>query len=189
MLPSARTKRKRHEGTVLFRNRQQNDKYDQVQEGKKDHEPYDPGKFPLECLLFAHWRTQLISCGRTFSGHKAHRNTQAHWRREGGAAHFQEQRRVARFAEDPFLARFWRSSRLFERNGVKPDKTGTDRTADGFVPAPSLCCCSPGGDRYIISWSHRSLVVLAGALPAFSKKMFSSLLALHVAVQRNYCII
>ncbi len=155
MLPSARTKRRRHEGTVLFWNRQQNDKYDQMQEGKKDHEPYDPGKFPLECLLFAHWRTHL---------------------------------RVARFAEDPFLARFWRSNRLFERNGVKPDKTGTDRTADGFVPAPSLYCCSPGGDRYIISWSHRSLVVLAGALPAFSKKI-SSLLALHVAVQRNYCII
>ncbi len=162
MLPSARTKRRRHEGTVLFWNRQQNDKYDQMQEGKKDHEPYDPGKFPLECLLFAHWRTHLISCGRTFSSHKTHCNAQAHWRAYGGAAHFHEQRRVARFAEDPFLARFWRSNRLFERNGVKPDKTGTDRTAD--------------------------VVVLAGALPAFSKKI-SSLLALHVAVQRNYCII
>ena len=170
MLPSARTKRRRHEGTVLFWNRQQNDKYDQVQEGKKDHEPYGPGEFPLERLPFAHRCTQLISCGRTFSGHKAHRNAQARWRAYGGAAHFKEQRLVARFAEDPFLARFWRSNRLFERNGVKPDKTRTDRTADGFVPAPSLSCCSPGGDQYIISWSHRSLVVLAGRTAGFQQE-------------------
>jgi len=59
---------------------------------------------------------------------------------------------VARFAENPFVARFWHPNRFFKRNGVKPDQIRTDRTAYGFVPATSLSCISPGGDRYIISW-------------------------------------
>ena len=134
--------------------RQQNDQYDQVQEGKQDQQPHDPGKFPLEYLLFAKRCTHMISFGRTFSGHKTHSNAQAHWRIYGGATHFHEQRLLAWFTENPFLARFWRSNRLFEHNGVQPDKPRTDGTAYGFVPAPSLSCCSPGGDRYIISWSH-----------------------------------
>src|SRR5258708_40284293 len=151
-----------------------NDKLSQVQEGKKDQQPHEPGEFSLECPLFANNR---ISFGRTFGSHKTHSNAQARWRTYGGVAHFQEQRLVARFAEHPFVARFWRSNRLFERNGVKPDKTRTDRTAYGFVPAPSLSCFSPGGNRYIISWHHnfvRSLF-LAGALQGFSRKDTSSL--------------
>src|SRR5712692_1856835 len=42
--------------------------------------------------------------------------------------------------------------RLFDRNRVKPDQTRTDRTADGLVPASSLSCCSPLGERDIIFW-------------------------------------
>src|SRR6266571_6502973 len=109
----------------------------------------------------------------------------------GGAAHFHEQCLVARLAENPFAARFWRSNRLFEHNGVKPDKTRTDRTAYAFVPAPSLSCFSPGGDRYIISWHQHFVRLLSfpGALPGFSSREISSLLALHFAVQHNYCTI
>ena len=175
------------EGTALFRYRQQNDKYGHVQEGKKDQQPHEPGKFSLEFPLFAH----MISFRRTFGGHKTHSNAQARWRTYGGAAHFHEQRLVARFAEHPFVTRFWRFNRLFVRNGVKPDKTRTDRTAYGFVPAPSLSCFSPGGDRSIISWHHhfgRSLSFPV-ALPGFSRKQISSLFALHAAVQHKYCTI
>jgi hypothetical protein len=175
------------EGTALFRYRQQNDKYGHVQEGKKDQQPHEPGKFSLEFPLFAH----MISFRRTFGGYKTHSNAQARWRTYGGAAHFHEQRLVARFAEHPFVTRFWRFNRLFVRNGVKPDKARTDRTAYGFVPAPSLSCFSPGGDRSIISWHHhfgRSLSFPV-ALPGFSRKQISSLFALHAAVQHKYCTI
>jgi len=176
-------------GTVLFRYRQQNDKYDHVQEGKKDQQPHEPGEFSLEFPLFANNR---ISFGRTFGSHKTHSNAQARWRTYGGVAHFQEQRLVARFAEHPFAARFWRPNRLFEHNGVKPDKARTDRTAYGFVPAPSLSCCSPGGDRSIISWHHhfgRSLS-FPGALPGFSRKQISFLarVTLRCPVQVLYHI-
>jgi len=171
--------------------RQQNDQYDQVQEGKQDQQPHDPGKFPLEYLLFAKRSSHMISFGRTFSGHKTHSNAQAHWRIYGGATHFHEQRLLAWFTENPFLARCWRSNRLFEHNWVQPDKPRTDRTAYGFVPAPSLSCCSPGGDRYIISWSHYFVraLTLPGALPDFSRKETSALLALHFPVQHHYCTI
>jgi hypothetical protein len=179
------------EGTVLFWYRQQNDKYNQVQEGKKDQQPHDPDEFPLEFPLFVTRCAHMINLGRPFGGHKTHSNAQAHRRTYGGAAHFHKQRLVAWFAKNPFLARFWRSNRLFERNEVKPDNTRTDRTAYGFVPAPSLSCFSPGGDRYIIFWYHhvvRSLF-FPGALPGFSRKEISSLLALHFAVPHNYCTI
>lgn len=141
-----------NKGTVLFWYCQQNDKYDQVQEEKKDQQPHKPGEFPLECPLFARARAHSISFGRTFGRHKTHCNAQSRWRTYGGAAHFHEQRLVASFAENPFVTRFWRSNRLFERYGVKPDKTRADRTAYRFVPAPSLSCFSPGGDSYIIFW-------------------------------------
>ena len=71
---------------VLFWYRQKNGEYDQVQEGKKDQQPHDPGEFPLEFLLFANMRT--IGLGRTFGCHKTHSNAQARWRTYGGAAHF-----------------------------------------------------------------------------------------------------
>lgn len=160
-------------------------------EGKKDQQPHDPGEFALEFPLFAHRCTHIISFGRTFGGYKTHSNAQARWRTYGGAAQFYEQRLVARFAKHPFLVRFWRSNRLFEGSGVKPDKTRTNRTASEFVPAPSLSCCSPGRDRYIISWSHHFVRSLSspGALPNFSRKEISSLLVLHFAVQYNYCTI
>src|SRR5260221_6453012 len=100
--------------TVLSWYRPQNSKYDHVEEGKKDHRPHEPGKFPLELLVFAHTCTR-ISSGRTFGSYKAHGNAQAHGRTYGGASHFHEQRLVARFAENQFVARFWRFKRLFER--------------------------------------------------------------------------
>ena len=61
---------------------------------------------------------------------------------------------MARFAENPFMARFRYASRLFKRNGTKPDKVRTDRTADKFVPMPSLSYFSPDGVRCIISRHH-----------------------------------
>ena len=160
-------------------------------EGKKDQQPHDPGDFLLEFPLFTNMCIHSISSGRAFGGHKTYSNAQARWQTDGGAAHFHEQRLVAWFAEKPFAARFWRSNRLFARNGVKPDKTRTDRTAYRFVPAPSLSCFSPGEDRSIISWDlHfvRSLS-LPGALPGFSRMEISTLFALHFAIQHNYCTI
>ena len=126
-----------------------------------------------------------------FGSYQSHSDAQAHRRTYGGAAHFHEQRLVARFAEHPVVTRFWRFNRLFEYNGVKPDKTRTDRTACASVPAPSSSWFSPGGDRYIISWHHHFVRLLSFpvALPDFCRKEISSLLALHFAVQHTYCTI
>ncbi len=98
--------------------------------------------------------------------------------------YFHEQRLVARLAKYPFLERFWRSYRFFERNSVNPDKSSTDRTAPGFVPASFLSCFSPGGNCYTISWYHNFVRSLSfpGVLPDFTRKVISSLLALHFAV-------
>jgi hypothetical protein len=147
-----------------------------VEETKKDHRPREPGEFPLELLTFAN-ACVGISFGRPFGSHKTHSYTQAHGSTYGGVSHFREQVFVAGFAENPFVAWFWRFSWLVDRNGIKPDKTCTDGTAYGFVPAASLFCSSPGGDRCIISWHHNFVrsFFFAGALHGFSRKDTSSL--------------
>src|SRR5215831_7692797 len=59
---------------------QQNDKYNQVPEGKKDKQAHDPGKFALEFLLFAKMGTHIICPGPTFGSYKTYSNAQASWR-------------------------------------------------------------------------------------------------------------
>jgi hypothetical protein len=125
-----------------------------MQESEKNHQPHGPGEFALEDLLFVHRCTSAIGYGRTFRSYKADRDAQACRRTYRGAAHFHQQRLVAWSAQNPFQARLWHSNRLFEHNRTKPDDTRTDRTAYKCVPVPSLPCCSPGGDRFIIFWSH-----------------------------------
>ena len=141
-----------------------------MQKTKEDHRPREPGEFPLECLKFVHIRS-----GGTFGSHETYSYTQAHGRTYGRASHFHEQGFVAGFAENPFVTWFRRFNRLVEGNGIKPDKTPTDGTAYGFVPARALSCFSPGGNYAIIFWySHfvRSLY-FAGALPGFGRKVIS----------------
>ncbi len=50
--------------------REQNDKDEQVKEGKQDHGPHEPGKFSLECSLFR----RIIGIGRAFGSYQTNSN-------------------------------------------------------------------------------------------------------------------
>lgn len=107
---------------ALFWNANQNHKYNHVREGQEDHEPYSPGKFALELLLYANLLTQE---GRTFGGYKTYRDTQAQGGAYGRTAHCREQRPMTCLTENPCLSWFWRFSRLIQHNGSEQDQTRT----------------------------------------------------------------
>ena len=134
---------------------EQNDKYDQVKEGKKNKKPHDVVEISLEFPLASRYiPTRRVSSRRASGRHKTHSNAQSCRRLYGRVVDFHNQRLIARFAENPFLARLRRTNRLFERDRTRPDQSQTNRAAFRLVPTPSPFCFSPGGDRYIISWKH-----------------------------------
>src|SRR5437764_11526855 len=96
---------------------------------------------------------------------------------------------MARMADHPLLKWFWRSTRFFERNRVKPYQSPTDRTTQRFIPTPSQSCFSSGVDRTIMTWYFHFFRKLSSpvVLPIFSRKEIPTLHTLHYAVQHMYC--